>query len=48
MKDVIFRLNSEDKKQLKARVALLGFSIQDYLTALVKLDQEKNLIKSIS
>ena len=45
MKDIIFRLPTDEKNQLKVRVTLLGFSLQDYLTALVNLDKEKHLIK---
>ena len=45
MEQVLFRIESQEKKELKARSALLGLSIQDYLTALVNLDKEQNLVK---
>lgn len=48
MEQVIFRMNKNDKKKLKVKLALNGISLQDYLIQLIKLDQEKDLIKSIS
>ena len=45
MEQVLFRIDGQEKKELKARSALLGLSIQDYLTVLVNLDKEKNLVK---
>lgn len=46
MEDVIFRLPKNEKRDMKIKVALLGFSIQDYLHELVKLDKKRNLIKA--
>lgn len=45
MEQVLFRLPTQEKKELKARAALLGLSIQEHLTNLVHLDKEKNLVK---
>jgi hypothetical protein len=46
MKDIIFRLSPKDKQELKIKLAILDLTMQDYLTALVYLDREKNLIKA--
>ena len=46
MKDIIFRLPEQEKKELKIKVLNLGFSVQEYLTALVNLDKKKNYIKA--
>lgn len=49
MEQVLFRMSKNDKREMKVRVINLGFSsIQDYLIHLIKLDQEKGLIKPIS
>ena len=45
MADIIFRLSNEEKKDLKKRVINLNLSIQTYLTNLIRLDKEKNLIQ---
>ena len=46
MEQVLFRMDKSDKRKMKVRVINLGFSsIQDYLTSLIKLDQEKGLMK---
>lgn len=46
MKGIYFRLSSEETKALKIKVATLNLSIQDYLTALINLDIQKNYIKA--
>lgn len=46
MKDIIFRLPENEKIEFKIRVLKLGFSVQEYLTTLVRLDKEKQYIKA--
>lgn len=48
MEQVIFRMAKNEKKDLKIVATKKGFSLQDYITELIKLDREKDLIKSIS
>ncbi len=43
---VLFRMDKAEKKKLKIRIINLNIpSIQDYLNRLIKLDEEKGLIK---
>lgn len=49
MKQVLFRMDKNDKKEMQIRIINLGFpSIQDYLTSLIKLDLEKDILKPFS
>ena len=48
MEQVIFRMNEDDKKKLKADLAHKGLSFQNYIIQLIKLDQEKDLLESNS
>lgn len=49
MEQVLFRMDKSEKRKMKVRVINLGFSsVQDYLINLIKLDQEKGLMKPIS
>ena len=46
MEQVLFRMEKSEKRKLKIRYINLGFSsLQDYLINLIKLDQEKGLLK---
>lgn len=47
MKGIYFRLSPNDTQELKIKLAILDISMQEYLTKLIRLDKEKDLIKPV-